>query len=198
MNALRQLVSGFQDEEILITEVTEPDARQSLVSELVRRGCIENESWPEREAADGCLHLSGFLEQPEYPTDELSRMVSTFLTTGAGLELRHQYGKTPLLDNLAITGELGFEIIGKLLTGGADVEAVDNDGNGVFHLVLQACQNNSDDLGRRLQLLMKHCCRSHLSKTNKLGYTPSDFALTRQLWPIWCKMTNEKSHRECS
>jgi hypothetical protein len=192
MNALRSLIQGFQDEELIITEFTKPDQRQNVVSALVQGGCLEDEAWPEREAEDGCLHLSGFLEQSTYPADELSGMISEFIKHGAELEIRDSFGKTPLLDNLSIPGELGLEVIDKLLEGRADTKAVDNDGNGVFHLVLEACQNIPDNLVKRLPLLMKYSFLSDLSKTNSQGYTPSDFAFTVQLWPVWCKAVSKK------
>jgi len=191
MNALRLLVQGFQDAEIPVTEVSE-DARQGFVSKLVQRGCLDDESYTERDAEDGCLHLSGFLEQPAYPVDELLGMISTFIESGAGLEIRDRFGKTPLLDNTSIPGKPGLEIMDKLLKSGADITASDNVGNGVFHLVLEAYQNDPDDLRKRLQLLIEHSSQSDLSRTNEQGYTPSDFALTPELWPIWCQAIRKK------
>lgn len=192
MNALRQLFQGFQDEDIVVTEVTTSDARQGFVSELVQRGCLEYESWSERRAEHGCLHLSGFNERLEFPTDELSRMVTTLIKCGAGLEIRDIFGKTPLLDNISITGDFGLEVVDSLLKAGANIHAVDANGKGVFHLTLQECWTRKDDLEKRLQLLMERSFAFDLSQANNQGYTPSDFALTPALWPIWCKVANTK------
>lgn len=159
---------------------------------LLNSGCLEYESWEERDAKDGYLHLAGFNEQSTFPTNELSMIVSSFLVFGAGLEIRDIFGKTPLLDNLAIRGEMGLGIVDDLLKGGADVKAVDNEGNGIFRLTLLACQKDSYDLEMRLQLLMKYCCLADLHLTNHQGYTASDFALTRRLWPIWCDFAQKQ------
>ena len=64
------------------------------------------------------------------------------------------------------------------------MEAVDKDSNGVFQLVLEACRNSPDDLGKMLPLLMEHSFQSDFSQRNNQGYTPSDFASTSQLWPV--------------
>lgn len=192
MNSLRQLVQGFQDEELLVTQCISPDQRQWLLSELVKRGCLDCESWSEQEAEDGSLHLSEFDQTSTYPTDELSAMVSTFIQSGAGLEIRDIFGKTPLLDNLSIRGVSGLKIIDNLLGAGAHIDTVDFNGNGVFHLTLQEYLSNQGDLEKRLELLMKHSFQSNLSKANNQGYTPSDFALASNLWPIWCRTVEQK------
>ncbi|ETS86576.1 hypothetical protein PFICI_00404 [Pestalotiopsis fici W106-1] len=187
--ASRQMQLGVCEFLLDFVEGTDPCEvdRIGTVAKLLQRGCLEDESWQNREADDGCLHLSGLGYHVALPAWEISEMISLFIKHGAGLEIKDQYGKTPLLDNINITGELGHIVIRRLLDSKANVAAVDDNGNGVFHLVLEGHHDKPKYLQERLKLLLQYTTISELCRPNEQGYTPSDFALTSSVWRIWCE-----------
>ena len=111
---------------------------------------------------------------------------------GLDLEKRDGCGRTLLLaacksqapsTHFDILGKSRGELISKLCDMGADVSAVDNNGNNVLHSLIDAIRKNriEIDLPSMLPLFIDKC-PALLHQANSKGYKPIQLAAEKQHW----------------
>src|SRR3989442_909148 len=129
MNALRLFLDGLRENPYYANDATR---REQILRSFVDRGCLDYESWETRDAEDGCLHLD-LSDHCPYPADELAAFVSILIHNGADREIRDRQGRTPLLENLAISGLAGLAVLRELLRSQVDTAVMDDNGDGALH-----------------------------------------------------------------